>query len=228
MSVHDLDQLYKESNFKKGGSKKVDEIIAKLLNIFYDRKSFSGIDCYAVWQDLLEALLSEFPNITCSNLIQLETPMKGRGWLQERLVIVRLIATLTPASDESQCFLGHAYRDIENLESAATCYQRAYDMFMRRISGHKYELSEVAWFDACSYLCYLADVENELRRQADAFVHITQAFAMLNKYGEGLKGLNSLKVLGYDTLYRIYIGMRLDDLAEQCRLQLVELKKHPY
>jgi len=226
MGTYDLDQLYKDKHFKEGGSRKVDEATAKLLRIFYDdSKILSGINCYIAWQDFLKILLSEFPNVTCANLIQLEMPLKGRGWLQERLMIVRLIAELTQNSDESQFFLGHAYRDVEDLESAASCYQRAYDMFMRRITERKYELSEVAWFDACMYLCSIADAENELRRRADAFIHVTQAFAMLNKYSSG--GYVELQIRTHETLHRICISMNIDDLAEHCSTQLIKLKKRP-
>ena len=223
MDMHTLDQLYREGAFKEGNSRKADEAIARLMDVLRhpkDGRHFSGFDFNAAWQELLKTLLSEFPNISLYNLVGLQLPLTVRGLHEENLVLYRFAVELNPQSCESQCFLGHAYRHVGDLESAAVCYKHAYELTMSYIAEHKVRLSNPIYLDACDYLCHLAEAESELRRRADALVHTTLALSILNKTKAEFK-----KSRVYNVIYRICLSMDLDDLAEHYRLQAVESER---
>lgn len=206
-SPYDLNELYKQGHFKEGHSRKADEAIAKLLQVFH-QEHFSGGKFEAAWQELLRTLLCEFPDVSTYNLVGIHMALLSRGLRQENLVLYRFIAELSPQSAESQCFLGHAYRDVGDLESAAACYLRAYDLQMSFVTGGHLSPGNPNCLDACDYLCYLAHTENELRRRADAFIHVTRALSMLREVDADHQRNRVNEIL-----HKIFLGMELADLA---------------
>jgi len=205
-----VDQFYLHEHFEKGKSRKVDEAIAGLLQVFHPKLDSGKFE--TMWQEFLGALLSEFPNISIYNLVSIHMPLIAHGLHRENLQLYRFIVELNPQSAESQCFLGHAYREVGDLESAAACYQRAYDLQMSLIAERHLSPTNPNCLDACGYLCFLADAENELRRRADALVHATRALSMLREVSVE----HELRRV-YEVLHKIFLGMELTDLAKHCR-----------
>lgn len=208
MQSHDLlEKFYLHEHFERGKSRKVDEAIVRLLQSFQPK--FNGGEFEMMWQEFLKTLLFEFPNISIYNLVSIHMPLIAHGLYRENLQLYRFIVELNPQSSESQCFLGHAYREVGDLESAAACYQRAYDLQMSLISGRRLSPTNPNCLDACDYLCFLANVENELRRRADALVHATRALSMLRE----TNAEHELQRV-HEVLHKIFLGMELTDLAK--------------
>jgi tetratricopeptide (TPR) repeat protein len=220
-----VDDLYRRGVFKRGHSRKADEAIAKLLGVFVMPKQVLGVgEIRRVWQEFLWTIRGEFPDISSHNLVTLDVYLSSRKLLEERVVLCRLITELIPESDEAHCFLGHAYRNFGDLESAVTSYQYAYSITVNWMIARKAEPDHIGWADACGYLCDLADTKSEMNRYADAVVHLTKALSIVREHcPEQVR----LCVRAYKVLQQVYDSMGLREVSEQCRLRVVELENLP-
>jgi len=209
----DLQKLYNEGKFKPGFSKVADQAIANLLEKL-DKNNFSNSDFKGKWGEFLKILITEWPNISPYNIVQLETPLLNQQLMQENLIIARFAAELLPNSAECHCFLGHAYRNVGDHASAVKCYAFAYEITKTKIA----KLSKLSTSDlhdfACSYLLYLADAELSLKNSANALTHAFVANTMIKELSPPSIHLKRL----YDTLYHIYQDMGLVKLAEDYKL----------
>lgn len=219
MSEYNLDEMYEKGHFKRGHSRKADQAILNLKEMFHSKERFAGEKFEVAWQGFLKVLIAEVPNISVYNLTSLELSLKAQGHVEQNLVICRIVAELMPSSSEGQCFLGHAYRAIGDLESAATCYEIAYELIESTMTDRT-EVVSSQYLDACDYLCHLAETENNLGRHADALVHAMKAFSLMKE-----SGVKHEKSRVYETLHLICIRMDLDDLAEHYRLLRENAKK---
>jgi len=175
-----IEEAYKQGVLERKGSDGVNQAILELLETFGDpecpleRKEFEK-----KWQEFVKATIEDFPNISVYNLTASEPGLSARRLNGEVLFVRRLVAEILPDSDESQCFLGHAYRNVGKFELAAKRYQRAFDLVEKRLEERQ-DYSSGGWLDAADYLCYLAETEIELTCYQDAVVNITKAWRILD------------------------------------------------
>lgn len=213
---------------KPGNSVVADEAIARVLDILRPKEgdSFSEGEFAATWQELLKAVAAAFPNVSIPNLVALSLPLTARGLRQENLLINRLVVELNPRSREGWCFLGHSYREVGDLEAAAVCYQRAYDLAARVIAERELDPAHPERGDAADYLRHLAETESCLQRNAEAFLHAVQALNIVKSMSMALKQGNPAQEGGiYEALYRVCIGMNQKELAEHYRLLALKVRE---
>ncbi len=200
-------------NTSREGLDKAIEELSKILK----NRNFTGDEFEAKWQDLLAEIVNGYPNISAGSLIDLEMPLGANRMYLETLMVSRLAAELLPNSSECQVFLGHAYNNIGDLVLAAQCYEKAYDLAMRKIQEKQLTKNDAIYLDASDYLRHLANTENSLLRHVDAFLHAVKALSMVREAKAKFKYPPIYKVL-----HRICEGMHLINLAEEYRLLSVE------
>jgi len=217
MAKHDLQVLYEKGVLKDKGFPEIDEAIAAVMDVISPRDDdahFTYKDFLAAWENLLHLLLCNFPDVSAYNLVWLDHGLEADRRHLEVLMVRRYIAELLPDTCEAQCFLGHAYHNVGDLEAAAAYYQRAYDLAMRWVEENDPDdPSCPTRLDACDYLCHLAEAESGLRCFADAFAHMVQAFNIMITGGAAFKQKRV-----YGILHRICLGMEWTGLAEHYRL----------
>jgi len=210
--------LYRPGHLEPGHSEKVDEAIdAVRQHLVVGIEAFDREEFQTAWNRLLEALVSEFPNISARNLVILEMGLTNHDLNLENLVICRWVAELLPKSSESQCFLAHAYRRVRDLDSSAMHYKQASDMAIAHADKRGLSADAAIRIDASDYLRNLSEVEIERGRLADALMYATQALSILTADRSMFKHVNIYKVFE-----RIYRQMGQDELAESHRLQAEE------
>jgi tetratricopeptide (TPR) repeat protein len=223
-TIYTLESFYDQGHLKKGKSEKVDRLIVGLKEYFH-KETFKHDSFSRKWQDFLFVLIHEFPNISDYNLSVLETTLLSRGLTSERLLLCRYIVELTPQSNESWCFLGHAYRGARDLQRAVECYKKAYELATERIKQKNLGPNFPIHLDASDYLRYLAEAESELGYDADAFVHATRSFSIL-RVSDFSNDVHKNDAI-YRTIYEICFNMKnmeVDDLSDNI-YHLIKQKK---
>ena len=218
-----MDEMYQPGNFEAGNSTTVDQALWALMKMFishatgesvFDRPAFQ-----TAWQKLLETLVAAFPDISIYNLAMVGSSLTTHELYAENLIVSRFVVELNPASAESQCFLGHAYRKVGDLEAAIACYQCAYNLAMGKANEQALSPSHPIRLDACDYLIHLAETENDAGRPANALIHATRAFNILKNSRSMFKYLTV-----YETLHRVCLRLGAETLAEQYRLEAEKVR----
>lgn len=225
MDLSNLNELYNHREFKPSHSRKADEAMAKVLGTLRpgDDENYTFDKFWQAWQELLAVLAEELSGVSPSNLCALSTPLMAKRLCEENLTILLLAETIAPQSDQLQAMLGLAYGNVGNLESAATHFQKAYDLAIQHANEREFELSNPLRLDASDYLRYLAEIEVKRNHGPQALLAAIRAHEIVRRADVGFKDGDVC-----DTLYRVCLAMRLDKLAEDYRVRAKAAReKHP-
>lgn len=194
MSKTSFQKLCEEGILRPSGSKEVNECIADIFQLGVDQMARAQnplrdplpplpLQEFArCWSRFVAAVTMNFPDIEPFNLTAITTTMVAEERYQEELFLCQLIEALCP-SCESMCFLGHAYRHLEEHFLALQCYQEAHRRGEHFCEERELEPGNPNWLDTADYLRYAAECQLALGLPADALMSLTRCVRIVREAG---------------------------------------------